>query len=403
LTANHDKTARLWDAVAGKEMRSFSGHTASIYGLAFSPDGLKLLVGSLEDMPQMWAVGDTKAMRVNSWNTGTLNAAAFSSDSKHLLTGSGLAARLWEVVTGKEIRSFEGHDNEIMSAAISPDGKLVLTGSADRTARLWDAASGKEIRKVLTDSAPIISVAFSPNGKQILTVGDSYGAPKGKQASPPRLWDTVSGQEILSLRLKDVVNKKGQPISVGVRSAAFSRDGKQVLTGSQYETATLWEVASGKERLTFKGDNPVLLSPDSKLVFTSGHLRDNPPRLWDALSGKEIHKLNYGSGAIWSVEFTPDSKKLLVACQDLTVRLWDCISGRELCRLVSFRDGSWAVVDSEARYDSSSGGDSEWLYGVAGYDIIPLKQLKEQHYDPGLLAKYLGINKEPLRTMRASN
>jgi hypothetical protein len=42
------------------------------------------------------------------------------------------------------------------------------------------------------------------------------------------------------------------------------------------------------------------------------------------------------------------------------------------------------------------------LHGVAGNEIIPLKQLKEERYDPGLLAKHMGFNKEPLRPLQAA-
>jgi hypothetical protein len=57
-------------------------------------------------------------------------------------------------------------------------------------------------------------------------------------------------------------------------------------------------------------------------------------------------------------------------------------------------------MDEAGRYDSSNSGDIEWLHGVAGNEIIPLKHLKEVRYDPGLLAKYMGFNKEPLRTIQ---
>ena len=65
----------------------------------------------------------------------------------------------------------------------------------------------------------------------------------------------------------------------------------------------------------------------------------------------------------------------------------------------AFCDGTWAVMDEAGRYDSSNSGDIEWLHGVVGNDIIPLKSLKADRYDPGLLAKYMGFNKEPLRTL----
>ena len=41
-----DKTVRLWDAVAGEHKTTFTGHTAIVYSVAFSPDGNTIASGS---------------------------------------------------------------------------------------------------------------------------------------------------------------------------------------------------------------------------------------------------------------------------------------------------------------------------------------------------------------------
>jgi hypothetical protein len=54
--------------------------------------------------------------------------------------------------------------------------------------------------------------------------------------------------------------------------------------------------------------------------------------------------------------------------------------------LLSFRDGTWAVTDSESRYDSANGGDIEHLHWAVGMETFSLKQFRDRYYDPGLLA-----------------
>src|SRR5262249_25929636 len=67
-----------------------------------------------------------------------------------------------------------------------------------------------------------------------------------------------------------------------VRAAAFSPDGKTVLTGSQDNTARLWQAATGKplgEALRHQGwVVAVAFSPDGKLALTGG--ADETARLW---------------------------------------------------------------------------------------------------------------------------
>jgi WD40 repeat protein len=189
----------------------------------------------------------------------------------------------------------------------------------------------------------------------------------------------------------------------GVNSVAFSPDGKQVLTGSQDETACLWHVSSGKQIGRFQGHihavTFVAFSPDGKQVVVGDET--STVRFWEMATGKERWSTSAHSDGGSSITFSPDGKRALIGGHRAAVRLFDCILGRQLCQLISFQDGTWSVIDEEGRYDSSDNGDSQWVHGVSGTNIIPLKQLKAGHYDPGLLAKYMGFNTEPLRAVGA--
>jgi superkiller protein 3 len=67
--------------------------------------------------------------------------------------------------------SFKGHTDAIHSLAFSPDDKTLLSGGADRTARLWDAVTGQEILTLKGHKSPVYRVAFAPDGKRLATAG----------------------------------------------------------------------------------------------------------------------------------------------------------------------------------------------------------------------------------------
>ncbi|MCB0376743.1 MAG: hypothetical protein KDD04_12560, partial [Sinomicrobium sp.] len=60
----------------------------------------------------------------------------------------------------------------------------------------------------------------------------------------------------------------------------------------------------------------------------------------------------------------------------------------------------WVVSSPSGLFDASPGAMQQ-MYYVLGLEIIELNQLKERYYEPGLLGKLMGFNKEPIRDVAA--
>ena len=98
---------------------------------------------------------------------------------------------------GKEL-VLRGHRGEVNVIRFSPDGKRAATGSDDGTVRLWDTATGQEIVTLKGDTTgvrggppDVESVAFSPDGRLLATAGRDRTA---------RVWDLKTGQEVIRLQ-----------------------------------------------------------------------------------------------------------------------------------------------------------------------------------------------------------
>ena len=61
----------------------------------------------------------------------------------------------------------------------------------DNTARLWDAETGREIATLKGHEGSVLSAAFSPDGKRVVTA--SYD-------NTARVWDAETGREIATLK-----------------------------------------------------------------------------------------------------------------------------------------------------------------------------------------------------------
>ena len=205
---------------------------------------------------------------------------------------------------------------------------------------------------------------------------------------PARIWDAQTGKQL------HVLEGHGPR----VEGVAFSPDSKLALTGGHDDSARLWDAQTGKLLHTLpdhtKEVDDVAFSSDGKIAFTGD---DGKARLWDVRTGKLLRELQGPRKRYQNVAFTPDGKYLVTGSDEKTAGLWEVQSGKQLCQLMCLNDGTWAVVDSEGRYDGSNDGDIEGIGKVVGTDAIPLKEFRGDCYDPGLMAKHLGFNKEPLR------
>jgi WD40 repeat protein len=66
-------------------------------------------------------------------------SVAFSPDGKRIVGGSlDKTLRLWDAETGKAIsKPLKGHTGAVISVAFSSDGKRIVSGSFDKTLRIW--------------------------------------------------------------------------------------------------------------------------------------------------------------------------------------------------------------------------------------------------------------------------
>jgi WD40 repeat protein len=74
-----------------------------------------------------------------------------------------------------------GHTHQVECLACSPDGRRLATGSEDRTIKLWDTTTGEEVLTLRGHTAGVLCVAFSPDGRRIASGGWEWAV---------RVWDT---------------------------------------------------------------------------------------------------------------------------------------------------------------------------------------------------------------------
>jgi len=240
-----------WQRQSHLELKTLRGHLNGVRSVAFSPDGQRIATGSSDNTAKVWEAASgkemltlkghsevdggssfgsfVKEMLTLAWSIEGINSVAFSPDGQRIVTGSlDRTAKVWDAASGRELLTLKGHSGVLWSVAFSPDGQPIVTGSGDYTAKVWEAASGKELLTLKGHSGGIMAAAFSPDGQRIVT---------GSLDQTAKVWETASGRELLTL--------KGRGATV--RSVAFSPDGRRIVTGRREESANVSQAASAQQ------------------------------------------------------------------------------------------------------------------------------------------------------------
>jgi RNA polymerase sigma factor (sigma-70 family) len=296
-------------------------------GMAISPDGSKIATFHAL-RARIWDATTGKELvtlfeLAKSTNSG--GTLVFSPDGKTLAVAEDKDVKLWDAGTGRELATLSGHAEGIRSLAVSADGKVLATGSQGnrgepktRTVRLWDLAAAKELitEHAIELSDDAMAMAFSPDGKTLAA---------GLHEGDIKLFDVATGKERLTW--------KGHPD--WVMSLAYSPDGKILASGCRDGTAKLWESTTGKELANWEAHTKhthLAFAPNGKVLATAGHHDDKTVKLWDVTEPdtakiKEIQTMDDHTDTIWAIAFARDGT--LATAGDDAVRLWASAKGRK--------------------------------------------------------------------------
>ncbi|MDR3232512.1 MAG: SUMF1/EgtB/PvdO family nonheme iron enzyme [Planctomycetaceae bacterium] len=202
------------------------------------------------------------------------------------------------------------------------------------------------------------SAAFSPDGKWVLTAGSDETI---------RIWETATGKELR--RLDDV--------SWGLDSAAFSPNGKWVLT----DHGQIWDAVTGKKLRQFGDAKAATFSPDGKLVLTANGDAASVS-IWNAATAIELQKFDVKAK---SAVFSPDGKLMLTGDSDGTIRIWNAAARWGLIKTFVVRASSAAFSPDSKRLLTTPFPHQDDA-AVQIWDIAALKELWRVNVEAGSAA-----------------
>ncbi|MEW6615671.1 MAG: caspase family protein [Thermodesulfobacteriota bacterium] len=382
--------------------------------LYVSKDGKYMLTGTMGDVlsPKMasmrlWDLTEGKQLLMKPSLSKWIDSVALSPDSRYSAIGGwaihgwqgnkASVLEIWDIVNGVLLKDFKELRGSIVSGVnFSPDGRYLLATTGNDI-HLIDTKTWSIVRTMSSDyqkppfrpfvpSMPYFSsavAAFSPDGKFILS-----GGPDGVV----RLWDVETGKEIKQFR----GHKRG--LMGGVSAVAFTPDGSYALTSGWHDdNVMLLDIKTGDEVRRFSGFESYMsvyvsglaLSPDGKHVLIEGI----PLKIWDIQTGKGLTDLSYiwkgmKTASIGKAQYHPNCQYVLFSWSEPAVRIYDIKTGEEIAVLIGFEGGEWLVITSEGYYNASEKG-AQYLSVKVGDKKYDMNLFYDVFYRPDIVAAKL--------------
>lgn len=351
LAVTDDASGALRDALVLAPRVELKSPLQPLTSAVFSGDGTRLSLGGANGTAQILDLATKRPLR--TFRRADQVLATFSPDGRSVVTTTRIdrTARVEDVRTGKFV-TLRGHRGPVTSVAFSADGRHVVTASSDGTARVWDAASGASLAVLARHAgsarggagAPQRAI-FSPDGRLVATAGPGNRAQVWRWATKSlvaefRLANTASsvafsndGKRLVATddraaRIWDLASRKQLAVLSGaITSAAFSPDGRLVVTGDANSTLRIWTIASPSGPISLRlpprsSTDPITnvsFSPDGRLIATT---RAHELEVWTAPERSSLATLQRREGQVYGAGFSPDGK-LVVTGSDSTARLWN--------------------------------------------------------------------------------
>lgn len=180
------RNLKIYDTQSGEQLHSIKKHPDWLLEVEFSPDGV-------------------------------------------LLASAGRNGEIviWEAQTGIEFYELSDHQKAVTGLSWRADSNVLAACSEDGNVTLWEMQNGKQMKKWAAHPGGALAIHFSPDGSRLVTCGRDKAL---------KIWDLDGKLQREMKGFPDIVT-----------AAAFTQDGKRVISGDWQGELNVWDVATGTQ------------------------------------------------------------------------------------------------------------------------------------------------------------
>ena len=273
-----DYPMKIWDSRTGEHLIDLEVINPKIYSrIQWSPSGDRILTTSYPGQPWVWDAQSFEDLfpLPNPGEVHLGNSSAWSPDGSRIaLAYENGTVVIYDSSDGKAILTFFGHkEGEISSAPWSPDGTRIVSSSSAGEALIWDAATGEVLLDLLPEDfeLEVADSAWTKDGERVILLSEDGFI---------HIFDAHTGEKISQFFTR---------AASSYANISLSPAGDRIIIGGYDNVATVWDIATGVEIITYEVGGVVIpaYSPDGTQVLIGnlmgklGTLQMFP--VWDSL------------------------------------------------------------------------------------------------------------------------
>lgn len=346
-----DNTLKIWNAATGEQITSIPAHSEAGSGVAWSPDGQRIISVGNDGALRVWADQSSQDARILDDSFDSAGQVAFSPDGKRILSGElrrvesrANRLRVWNVETLRPLLTIDAHQASILSVAWSPDGRVIASSGNDSFIRLWNSGDGRPLSSIEVERRRAWRLMFSPDST-LLAAQASVGAcvyrvadqsvvfriqqqgcsamafsPDGSQ-----LAIGIGSDDIHVYRTADWVG--GQRIRVGQKISCLAFAGNRGLAcGDGQGSLSIWDSQTGD---LLAGPSPptdenllsIASNPDGSRIASGS--ADMLLRIWDTDKGAELLTVRAHDHTVMCVQFDATGRRIATCGMDRPIKIWE--------------------------------------------------------------------------------
>lgn len=442
-TGSKDKSAKLWELRTGREVRSFLGHTMTVTSVAFTPDGNLLITGSNDKSVRIWQLTDGKELA----NISTPNiitdividpASKFFAVAGYSNSGYADTTFVFDLASRKIVTRIPASADQGLGSgvdlSISPDGKWLASGEDNRIVNLYRTSDWKKIftfefeeggfcggcgtRSVFSPESESIYIASNngqlrkydlKNFKLLKQFGSKIEDLTGLAISSDGKQIALSTENALSfwnVITGDSLNTTPAPEKGQFHEIEFARDNKQLIIGSDNNTAIRWNLANRVIESYLTGflnkrdrggldydpnfywqsaiaryvrfKNNLMISRDGRSLI-KGKFGTKIKR-WDIATGKTLMDYSGHKKGVLCYDLSKDGKRLLTGGGDGKIVVWNFETGDSLTVINSYRE---PIFDIHFNSDETKVISSSWDGSLKVHQLETSKMITYIEFENG--------------------